>query len=76
MEWLDEENARPSDKQIDDKIKELQSVYDVQEYSIKRHAEFNSKYPIGDQLDYIFHHGLAKWKTDIVQPVKDNYPKP
>jgi len=28
------------------------------------------------QLDYIFHNGLAKWKTDIVQPVKDKYPKP
>ena len=34
-------------------------------------------YPqIGDQLDYIFHHGVAKWKTDIVQPVKDKFPKP
>ena len=72
MEWLD----RPSDKQIDDKIKELQSAYDALEYSIKRQTEFNSKYPIGDQLDYIFHHGLAKRKNDIVQPVMDKYPKP
>ena len=31
---------------------------------------------IGDQLDYIFHNGVAKWKSDIVQPVKDKYPKP
>ena len=36
-----------------------------------------SEYPtIGDQLDYIFHNGLTKWKTDIIQPIKDKYPKP
>ena len=24
----------------------------------------------GTQLDYIYHHGIEKWKTDIVDPVK------
>ena len=34
-------------------------------------------YPdIGTQLDYIYHNGLDKWKTDIVDPVKAKYPKP
>ena len=28
------------------------------------------------QLDYIYHNGLDKWKTDIVDPVKTKYPKP
>ena len=28
------------------------------------------------QLDYIYHNGLDKWKTDIVDPVKAKYPKP
>ena len=28
------------------------------------------------QLDYIYHHGIDKWKTDIVDPVKAKYPKP
>ena len=32
--------------------------------------------PIEDQLDYIYHHGIAKWKPDIVAPVKARYPKP
>jgi len=32
--------------------------------------------PLQEQLDYIFHHGLEAWKTDIIQPVKDAYPKP
>ena len=33
-------------------------------------------YPdIGTQLDYIYHNGIDKWKTDIVDPVKNKYPK-
>ena len=32
--------------------------------------------PIGDQLDYIYHNGIDKWKTDMVDPVKEKYPKP
>ena len=31
---------------------------------------------INDQLDYIYHHGIDKWKTDIIDPVKKKYPKP
>ena len=35
------------------------------------------EYPdIGTQLDYIYHNGIEKWKTDIVDPVKQKYPKP
>ena len=30
----------------------------------------------GIQFDYIYHHGIDKWKTDIVDPVKKKYPKP
>jgi len=30
----------------------------------------------GEQLDYIYHHGIDKWKTDIVDPIKKKYPKP
>ena len=34
-------------------------------------------YPaIGEQLDYIFHNGLEAWKSDIIQPIKDQFPKP
>ena len=35
------------------------------------------EYPsYGEQLDYIFHNGLEAWKTDIIQPIKENNPKP
>lgn len=36
-----------------------------------------SEYPtFGDQLDYIYHNGLAAWKTNIITPIKEKYPKP
>ena len=35
------------------------------------------EYPlIEDQLDYIYHNGVTKWKTDMITPVKEKYPKP
>tara|TARA_R100000773_G_C4208502_1_gene108685 strand:- start:900 stop:1193 length:294 start_codon:yes stop_codon:yes gene_type:complete len=34
-------------------------------------------YPDWDiQLEYIYDHGIEKWKTDLVDPVKNKYPKP
>ena len=38
----------------------------------KRKADYPD---IGDQLDYIFHHGVEKWKEDMIIPVKNKYPK-
>ena len=32
--------------------------------------------PWQDQLNYIYDHGVDKWKTDVVDPVKKKYPKP
>ena len=42
-------------------------------YKLKRAEEYPS---IGDQLDYIYHNGVTKWKTDMITPVKEKYPKP
>jgi len=28
-----------------------------------------------EQLDYIYHNGITKWKTDHIKPIKDKYPK-
>ena len=42
-------------------------------YKSQRKAE----YPDWDvQLDYIYHNGIDKWKTDMVDPVKSKHPKP
>jgi hypothetical protein len=50
----------------------LQADYDAKEYQRKRVAEYPS---IGDQLDYIYHNGIDAWKTDIIDPIKNKYPK-
>ena len=65
-------DTKPTDSEIDAKLAELKTAYDSKKYQRDRAAEYPS---YGEQLDYIYHNGLAKWKTDIVQPVKDKYPK-
>ena len=42
------------------------------EYKEKRKAEYPA---IEDQLDTIYHSGVAGWKTTI-KAIKDKYPKP
>jgi len=48
------------------------------EYALVKYKDDRAKeYPNWQtQLDYIYHNGLDKWKTDIVDPVKAKYPKP
>ena len=41
-------------------------------YKLQRAEEYPDW---GTQLDYIYHNGIDKWKTDIVDPVKNKYPK-
>jgi len=43
------------------------------EYKENRKKEYPA---LEDQLDYIFHNGLEAWKSDIIKPIKDKYPKP
>jgi len=57
---------------VNTKQAELQADYDAKEYQRKRAAEYPS---IGDQLDYIYHNGIDAWKTDMVDPIKNKYPK-
>jgi|TARA_R100001460_G_scaffold70657_1_gene111299 hypothetical protein len=50
----------------------LNAEYAALEYSRNRVAEYPS---IEDQLDTIYHSGVAGWKTTI-KAIKDKYPKP
>jgi hypothetical protein len=50
---------------------ELKAAYDAKEYQRKRTAEYPS---ISDQLDDLYHNGIAGWKTTI-KITKDKYPK-
>ena len=51
----------------------LQAEYDAQAYARSRQAEYP---PWDEQLDHIYHNGIASWKANMVKPVKDKYPKP
>ena len=51
----------------------LQAEYDANKYQRDREPEYPS---IQDQLDYIYHNSITKWKSDMIKPVKDAHPKP
>lgn len=58
---------------------QLEKEYTDNEYQRKRtgiDGTTDGYPPIGEQLDYIYHNGIDKWKTDMVDPVKAKYPKP
>ena len=52
---------------------EYTRLNEKESYKMKRLGEYPD---FGTQLDYIYHNGIDKWKTDIVDPVKAKYPKP
>lgn len=45
---------------------------DPEQYKYQRQQEYPS---IADQLDYIYHNGVDAWKKDMIDPVKNKYPK-
>jgi len=68
------------EKAIDAKLAALVAAWEAKEYQLKRSGQDGTTDtiypPVGEQLDYIYHNGIDKWKTDIVDPVKAKYPKP
>ena len=59
-------------EEIDKEAEVNKIAFDALSYGEKRESEYP---PMADQLDYIYHNGVAKWKTDIIDPVKTKYPK-
>mgnify|MGYP003118348773 FL=1 len=57
----------------DDKVKAARAEIDSLQYQETRRQAYP---PWQDQLNYIYDHGIDKWKSDIVDPVKAKYPKP
>ena len=71
--WPEGAGTPPTDSEINTEVTRLQAAYDAKKYQRDRAKE----YPSWEfQLDYIYHNGVAKWKTDVVDPVKSKYPKP
>ena len=66
--------SKPTEKQCTDGLKALQDAWDLENDSYK--SQRKAEYPnIEDQLDTIYHSGVAGWKTSI-KVIKDKYPKP
>ena len=66
--------SKPSKTDCTNGLKTLQAAWDLENdsYKSQRKAEYPS---IEEQLDTIYHNGVAGWKTTI-KAIKDKYPKP
>ena len=66
--------SKPTEADCTTGLKALQDAWDLEHdsYKSKRRAEYPA---IEDQLDDIYHNGVAGWKTTI-KAIKDKYPKP
>ena len=70
IEWHDGTDPI-SKEEIEVALKEVQAEYDAKKYQRDRAKEYPS---IVDQLDDIYHNGVAGWKKTI-KAIKDKYPK-
>jgi hypothetical protein len=72
--WKDgHETTEAEATAITAKYEELLVEYDAQEYARNRKAEYPDW---GTQLNKIYDDGIAKWKSEMVDPIKAKYPKP
>ena len=71
--WLDSlEKPKPTDEQLNALESEATKIENNAKADANRKAEYLSW---EEQLDYIYHNGITKWKTDHIKPIKDKYPK-
>ena len=70
IEW---DSANKDSQPTDDELNAAYTAWKAaEEYKINRANEYLA---IVDQLDTIYHSGVAGWKTTI-KAIKDKYPKP
>ena len=63
----------PTEEEVNAGFKAMHDKSAATQYQRSRQKEYPNW---GIQLDYIYHNGIEKWKTDLVDPVKAKYPKP
>ena len=68
--WHDGTTPIPK-TEIENKMEEIKTEYEANEYQRKREEEYPS---IKDQLDDIYHNGIDGWK-ETIKAVKEKYPK-
>tara|TARA_R100000278_G_C5409386_1_gene142485 strand:+ start:237 stop:563 length:327 start_codon:yes stop_codon:yes gene_type:complete len=81
VHWTGEETKKPTKDELLAEVARLKK----EKYKYERTGEpFDGEMPTTEgiyppmdkQLDYIYHHGIDKWKKDMIDPVKAKYPKP
>ena len=73
QEWnISSEKAKPTDSQLNALETEATKLLNNVKADANRKKDYKS---IEFQLDYIYHNGITKWKTDHIKPIKDKYPK-
>jgi len=70
--WYAKDKVKPTDAQLNALETEATKLENNAKADANRKAEYKS---IEFQLDYIYHNGISKWKTDHIKPIKDKYPK-
>jgi len=71
-EWNATDKTKPTDEQLNALETEATKLENNAKADANRKAEYLSW---EEQLDYIYHNGITKWKTDHIKPIKDKYPK-
>ena len=64
---------KPTQEFLESELQKMQDEFDAQGYARDRAKAYPS---LKDQLDYIYHNSITKWKSDMIKPVKDANPKP
>ena len=70
IDWGDTTEISKAD--IDAKKAELETEWTAQEYARNRAAEYPDA---GTQFNKIYDDGIAKWKSEMVDPIKTKWPK-
>lgn len=75
LEWLDTEQAQPTEAEIQAEITRLQAEYDARAYQRARAADYPS---LAEQLDMLYWDGVngtTNW-ANAIAAVKERNPKP
>jgi len=66
------EFTKPSESDVNAKITELKNAYASAQYKRQRASEYPSW---EKQLEKIYDDGIDAWKSEMIDPIKNKYPK-
>ena len=64
--------TKPSESDVNAKITELKNAYASAQYKRQRASEYPSWQK---QLEKIYDDGIDAWKSEMIDPIKNKYPK-